>query len=167
MTRFVTPSLLAVATIALVACGTPSTSRYQATDVGKSIQTARGTVVSSRPIEVAGETNPWGPAAGGALGGAGAYGIFGSGWTSVIGGVLGAGVGYVAQEALNTRGGIEYIVQMDDGRMVTVAQNRESSAEIPLPSGARVLVQTSGNYNRVIADPTVAPAVAATLPPLE
>ncbi|MCU0837434.1 MAG: hypothetical protein MUE49_01770 [Rhodospirillales bacterium] len=166
MSRFVTPSLLAVATVALVACGTPSASRYQATDVGKSIQTARGVIVSSRPIEVAGETSPWGPAAGGALGGAGAYGAFGSGWTSVIGGVLGAGIGYAAQEALNSRSGYEYIVQMDDGRMVTVAQNRESSSEIPLPPGARVLVQTSGSYNRVIADPTAAAAPSAVAPPL-
>jgi hypothetical protein len=41
---------------------------------------------------------------------------------------------------------------MDDGRTVTLVQNR-STDEAPLPDGTPVLVQVSGQYTRVIADP--------------
>lgn len=160
MTWSIRAPILALAASVLVGCGTPTGSTYSPGDVGRSIETARGSIVSSRPIEITGETNVWGPAAGGALGAAGTYGAFGSGWTSIIGGVVGAGVGYVAQQAINDRSGFEYIVQMDDGRTITVAQNRESSSEQPISPGTRVLVQTSGSYNRVIVDPGAAPAHA-------
>lgn len=163
MTWSVRAPMLALAAAVLVGCGTPTGSTYNPSDVGRSIDTARGSIVSSRPIEISGETNAWGPAAGGALGAAGTYGAFGSGWTSIIGGVLGAGAGYAAQQAINTRSGFEYIVQMDDGRTMTVAQNRESSSEAPLAPGTRVLVQTSGSYNRVIADPGAPPPAIAPL----
>jgi hypothetical protein len=43
---------------------------------------------------------------------------------------------------------------MDDGRLVTLVQNRESD-EQPLPHGARVLVQLAGHYARVMAHPAV------------
>jgi hypothetical protein len=54
---------------------------------------------------------------------------------------------------------------MDDGRMVTVAQNRDSSSEFALAPGTLVLVQTSGNYNRVIPDPNAAAAARPPVPP--
>ena len=53
---------------------------------------------------------------------------------------------------MNNREGIEYVLQMEDGRTVTLVQNRESE-EQPLPDGTPVLVQVSGQYTRVIADP--------------
>jgi hypothetical protein len=71
---------------------------------------------------------------------------------AVIGGVLGAGAGYLAQRQMNNRDGIEYVLQMDDGRTVTLVQNRADD-EAPLPDGTPVLVQVSGQYTRVIADP--------------
>ena len=91
--------------------------------------------------------------AGGAEGAAGSALAFeGSGLVAVIGGVLGAGAGYLAQKQLNNREGIEYVLQMDDGRTVTLVQNR-AAEEVPLPDGTPVLVQVSGQYTRVIADP--------------
>ena len=41
---------------------------------------------------------------------------------------------------------------MDDGRTVTLVQNRAAD-EVPLADGTPVLVQVSGQYTRVIADP--------------
>ncbi len=70
----------------------------------------------------------------------------------MIGGVIGAGIGYLSQQKLNNREGIEYVLQMDDGRTVTLVQNRAAD-EAPLPAGTPVLVQVSGQYTRVIADP--------------
>ena len=142
-----------VATALLAGCAHPSGTTYEAGDVGRTIETAQGSVVSSRVVKVSGQTNAVGPVAGGALGAAGSALAFqGSGLVAVIGGVLGAGVGYLAQRQLNNREGIEYVLQMDDGRTVTLVQNRESE-EQPLPDGTPVLVQVSGQYTRVIADP--------------
>ena len=142
-----------VGAVLLAGCSHPSGTTYGAGDVGRTIETAQGSVVSSRVVKVAGESNAVGPVAGGALGASGSALAFqGSGLVAVIGGVLGAGVGYLAQRQLNNREGIEYVLQMDDGRTVTLVQNRESE-EQPLPDGTPVLVQVSGQYTRVIADP--------------
>jgi outer membrane lipoprotein SlyB len=144
--------LLAGALI-LAGCAHPSSGTYDSGDVGRTIETAQGSVVSSRPVKISGEANAVGPVAGGALGAAGSALAFqGSGLVAVIGGVLGAGVGYLTQKQLNNREGIEYVLQMDDGRTVTLVQNRTSD-EPPLPDGTPVLVQVSGQYTRVIADP--------------
>jgi outer membrane lipoprotein SlyB len=142
-----------VAALLLAGCAHPSGSTYEAGDVGRTIETAQASVVSSRVVKIAGDSNAVGPVAGGAVGAAGSALAFeGSGLVAVIGGVLGAGAGYLAQRQLNNRDGIEYVLQMDDGRTVTLVQNRAAD-EAPLPDGTPVLVQVSGQYTRVIADP--------------
>ena len=144
---------LLIAALVLAGCAHPSDTTYETGDVGRTIETAQGSVISSRPVKIAGESNAVGPVAGGALGAAGSALAFqGSGLVAVIGGVLGAGIGYLAQKQLNNRDGIEYVLQMDDGRTVTLVQNREDG-EVPLPDGTPVLVQVSGQYTRVIEDP--------------
>ena len=144
---------LLVAALLLAGCAHPSSTTYGTGDVGRTIETTPASVVSSRVVNIAGDSNAVGPVAGGALGAAGSALAFeGSGLVAVIGGVLGAGVGYLAQKQLNNREGIEYVLQMDDGRTVTLVQNRQSD-EAPLPDGTPVLVQVSGQYTRVIADP--------------
>ncbi len=142
-----------VAALLLVGCAHPSGSTYEAGDVGRTIDTTQASVVSSRVVKISGESDAVGPVAGGALGAAGSALAFqGSGLVAVIGGVLGAGAGYLAQQRLNNRQGIEYVLQMDDGRTVTLVQNRAED-ETPLPDGTPVLVQVSGQYTRVITDP--------------
>jgi outer membrane lipoprotein SlyB len=144
---------LLIAALALAGCAHPSGSTYETGDVGRTIETAKASVVSSRTVKIAGDVNAAGPLAGGALGAAGSALAFqGSGLVAVIGGVLGAGMGYLAQKQLNNREGIEYVLEMDDGRTVTLVQNRQSG-EPPLADGTPVLVQVSGQYTRVIADP--------------
>jgi hypothetical protein len=60
----------------------------------------------------------------------------------------------MAEKQMKDRDGIEYVLEMDDGRLVTLVQNRDSD-EQPLPDGARVLVQLPGQYTRVMAHPAV------------
>ncbi len=150
-----------VATVLLAGCSHPSGTTYEAGDVGRTIETTQASVVSSRFVKVTGDSGAAGPIpagaigplAGGALGASGSALAFnGSGLVAVIGGVLGAGVGYLAQKQMNNREGIEYVLQMEDGRTVTLVQNRESE-EQPLPDGTPVLVQVSGQYTRVMPDP--------------
>jgi len=140
-----------VAVLLVSACAQTS-SRYDASDVGKTVETATGSVVSSRIVEVSGENSNAGTIGGGALGAASGGLIGQSGWAAVIGGVVGAGAGYLAETQLRGREGIEYIVQMDDGRTVTLVQNRESG-EPPIANGTPVLVQLGGKYTRVMPDP--------------
>src|SRR5690606_19030403 len=96
---------------------------------------------------------------------------------AIVGGLVGAGIGYMSEKQLNDRDGIEYVLQMEDGRLVTLVQNREDG-EQPLPDGTPVLVQLNGQYTRVMAhpsaldydtgrgwvDPDAAPAAGADAP---
>jgi len=149
-------AFLFVASLLVAGCARSSTSTYEAVDVGRTIETAQGSIVASRPVQIKGEPGKAGPVTGAAIGGAGTGlamgGSSGAGWAAILGAVVGAGIGYVAEQQMSNREGIEYIVQMDDGRTVTIVQNRET-AEQPLANGTPVLVQYSGKYTRVLAAP--------------
>lgn len=155
----------ALAIAAIVAgCSNPSSSRYDSSDVGRTIETTPGAVISSRVVEVSGDSKSVGPLAGGAAGAAAtglAYGGRGSGFAAILGGLLGAGAGYLIESSARNREGIEYIVRMNDGRTVTLVQNRQAD-EIPIADGTPVLVQVSGLYTRVIPDPTADRAATGT-----
>ena len=147
-------SAVLVLTLALGACATSSSDTYTADDVGKVISTAEGTVVTSREVEIEGKTGPVGALAGGAAGGATGYGLSGgSGAVAVLGAVAGAGVGYLVESVVNDGTGIEYVIQMEDGRTVTLVQNKEATDEEPIKDGQPVLIQYGDAYTRVIPLP--------------
>lgn len=158
-------AISAFAVIALLAgCSAPTSQRYDSTDVGRPIETTQGAVVSSRVVEISGDTKNVGPIAGGAAGAAAtglAYGGRGSGWAAILGGLVGAGAGYLIESSARSREGIEYIVRMNDGRTVTLVQNRQKE-EQPIADGTPVLVQISGRYTRVVPDPTADRAAGET-----
>lgn len=141
--------------VSVAACANPSTTTYGDKEVGQTIETAPGSVVSSRVVDVTGEPGFVGAGAGAAVGAAGG-GLAVNGPASllvaIVGGLVGAGIGYMTEKQLSDRDGIEYVLQMDDGRLVTLVQNREDD-EQPLPNGTPVLVQLNGQYTRVMAHP--------------
>lgn len=143
-----------IALLLVGGCASASTSTYDAADVGRTIETASGKVVASRSVKVKGGTSAAGPVAGGALGGAAGGLAFQSGWAAIIGAVVGAGVGYVTEQQINNGEGTEYVVEMDDGRTVTIVQHMEDGRP-PIADGTQVLVQYSGKYTRVLEDPRV------------
>ena len=106
-------------------------------------------------MDVAGEPGFVGAGAGAAVGAAGG-GLAVNGPASllvaIVGGLVGAGIGYMAEKQISDRDGIEYLLQMDDGRLVTLVQNREGE-EQPLADGTPVLVQLNGQYTRVMPHP--------------
>jgi outer membrane lipoprotein SlyB len=143
--------------VSVAACSHPSSTTYGETEVGQAIETAPGSVVSSRIVNVSDEPGLIGAGAGaavGAVGGnlavAGPVGLL----VAIVGGLVGAGIGYIAEKQMKDHDGIEYVLEMDDGRLVTLVQNRESD-EQPLPGGARVLIQLNGQYARVMVHPAV------------
>jgi len=143
-----------IAVLLIGGCASASTTTYDAADVGRTIETASGKVVASRSVDVKGGSPTVGPLAGGAVGGATGGLAFGSGWAALLGAVVGAGVGYVAEQQISSGEGTEYVVEMDDGRTVTIVQNKEEGKP-PIADGTPVLVQYSGKYTRVLEDPRV------------
>jgi outer membrane lipoprotein SlyB len=120
------------------------------------IETTEGRVVSSRVVRVNEDPRGYGTAAGAAIGATGAGLTIGSGSGSLvaalIGGIVGAGAGYLTEQQMRGREGIEYMVRTPDGRTRTLVQNREGSEE-PIPAGTPVLIQYGGNYTRIIEKP--------------
>ena len=89
-----------------------------------------------------------GAAVGGVIGSTVASGTEGT-LATVAGALIGAGVGYLAEQELRGGQGVEYIVEMDDGRAVTIVQNL-SSTDAPIPDGTPVMVQYGGDYTRIV-----------------
>lgn len=143
--------------LVLGACTTSSTSTYSARDIGVPIETIQATVVASRVVEVKGEPGAFGPLAGGAAGATVAGVSIGSGSGStiaaVLGGLLGAGAGYLAERQISSGEGIEYVLETEDGRTITLVQNREAE-EQPLADGTPVMIQAGSRYSRVLPHPS-------------
>jgi len=148
--------VIPVLVVLLGGCAASTKSAYDATDVGRMIETSEGTVVSSRIVTINEQPGGYGSLTGAAVGATGAgFGIgsgSGSAVAAILGGLLGAGVGYLAEQSFRQREGIEYMVRTPDGRTRTLVQNREGS-EAPIPAGTSVLIQYAGSYTRVIEKP--------------
>jgi outer membrane lipoprotein SlyB len=151
------PAIFVVIGLVLAGCTTSNSNTYSADDIGVPMDTNQATVVSSRVVEIKGDPGPIGPLAGGAAGATIAGVSIGSGSGStiaaVLGGLLGAGAGYFAERQMSSGEGIEYVLETDDGRTITLVQNREPEEE-PIPDGTPVLVQVGSRYSRVLPHPS-------------
>ena len=137
----------------LVGCAPQnSLNQYTEGDVGISAVVEFGTVVHVRKIKINGEQTGAGAVIGGAsLAAAGSSIGAGKGNTGAIlgGAALGAAAGMVAEKMMKDREGYEYTVTKENGMTITVAQNIMPDEPV-LTVGQRVMVQSSGNYQRVI-----------------
>lgn len=139
--------------LTLAACAKNSSQNvYQERDVGKSAVLNYATVLSSRPIDIVGRRTGAGGALGAAVGG-GAGSAFGSGSGSAVGVgvglVAGAIIGAAIEQNAADRKGIEYTIQLDHGVLMTVAQE-VVDGESQFQAGDRVVMQTSGGYQRLL-----------------
>lgn len=125
---------------------------YQSNEVGRSSAVTFGSVVSARIVDINGSNSGVGTLIGGAAGaGAGSYIGNGTGsiWGAAAGALVGAAVGTAAEQAVNNRRGIEYLVMLESGEAMSVVQEIPDN-EMPIPAGARVMVQNSGGYQRIL-----------------
>lgn len=125
---------------------------YQASEVGRTTAASFGTVIDVRQVDITGENTGTGALVGGVAGaGAGSYIGSGSGsvWGGLAGALIGAAAGAAAEQAMADRIGVEYTVVLETGVTLTVVQDVGEGEEL-LPTGARVMVQNSGGYQRVL-----------------
>ena len=118
----------------------------------------RGTVVQARPVTVerSGEDLGVGAVAGAGIGGVAGSAIGGNvRWNAVgaiAGAVIGGLIGSAFEDQVTTQSGIEYVVELDNGGMVTVVQGTDSQ----LPPGSRVLfIEDYSGGARVVPDNTI------------
>lgn len=127
------------------------TDSYSVGSVGQVNRTVSGSVISVRTVSIDG-TRGSGAVAGGAVGGVAGSTMGGSSEAAVIGAigglVVGAIAGAAAERSLSNTTGLEYVVQTENGNLMTVVQGPEPVFEV----GRSVLV-LYGSPSRVIADP--------------
>ncbi|OZI75199.1 hypothetical protein CAL22_08705 [Bordetella genomosp. 12] len=144
--------LLASTLLALAGCAhNVNPNSYSAGSVGQVNRTVGATIVSVRDVDILG-TSGMGATAGG-LGGAVAGSAIGGGVRANVlgavgGAVVGGLIGAAAESSATQQSGVEYVVQTDNGNLMTLVQGASPRFE----TGAKVLV-LYGNPSRVIADP--------------
>ena len=138
----------------VAACGGPSRQTYNSSEVGQIVNVEQGRIVSSRPIDIQKKGSGVGTVAGGGAGGIGMLiAVPGLGLAAfLLGALAGAVVGTLVEDEMNHSNGTEYVVEMDDGRVVVIAQSGDDIE--PLEAGTEVLVQYGGNYTRLLERPS-------------
>lgn len=138
--------------VAIVGCApNVRTDSYSVGSVGQVNRTVAGTVISARAVSIDGAQGG-GAAAGAAMGGIAGSSVGGSGQANAIGTVgglvAGAIVGAAAEHSVSRADGMEYVVQTENGALMTVVQG----AAPVFAQGDKVLV-LYGSPSRLIADP--------------
>lgn len=142
--------------LALVAVGgckrDVSPDSYSVGSVGQVNRVVRGVIISARPVDIEG-TRGVGTLAGAGIGGTAGTALGDSTEASIIGAiggaVIGGVVGATVEEGVTSQVGIEYVIEAENGALLTIVQGEED----PLQPGARVLVMY-GSRAKVIADPS-------------
>jgi outer membrane lipoprotein SlyB len=131
---------------------TPSQNTYMENEAGKARKVEFGKVVDVRPITIKSQNTGGGALVGG-LAGAGIGSQIGEGdgnGAAIIVGALGGMVaGAVAENQMGNKEGFDITVTLRDGGTVTVSQYFSETDE-RIKVGQRVMVQTSGDYMRVL-----------------
>ena len=140
--------LLPLALIISACTSNIGANQYDTDAVGDVSRALKGTAVSVRAISVSSD-NGAGTLIGGAAGGVAGSMIGGSDTAHILGAIGGAVVGGIAgnaaQEGLSRQSGYEYVIELDNGSMVTVSQGND----VLLNPGQRCLV-LYGKRARVI-----------------
>ncbi|MCL4678843.1 MAG: hypothetical protein KJ017_09660 [Alphaproteobacteria bacterium] len=143
---------LLICLLFLNACETPSQNVYDFREAGRSVIVEFGTVVDVRPIKIKGQNTGAG-AATGALAGGALGSQLGSGDGQIAGAaagiIAGAVAGAVAEQQMQDKEGRDFTVVTEKGKTITIAQYFKKDEPI-IQKGERVMVQTSGSYQRIL-----------------
>ena len=138
---------------ALAACSYESSGTYRASQTGQKLDVEYAVVQSSREVTVTEdsdiEKNWYGPVAGATIAGVAAN-VGGAQDAIVLGAaVVGLGLGYLIEEAADTRKGHEYILRNSEtGEEYALVVSVKDGAK-PLPPGTPVRIIGSGRQLRI------------------
>jgi len=122
-------------------------NRYSVSDVGHSTAMEFGTVIAVREVEVTGENSGTGKVLGA---GVGALAGSNDPVTMIAGAIIGGVAGHFAEQAVADNTGIEYTITKSDGKTMSIVQNQKKEDTV-FAVGKRVMIQTSGHYQRVLS----------------
>ncbi|ELC2813573.1 hypothetical protein ABL142_001596 [Salmonella enterica] len=151
MIRFL---VIMVSAILITGC-VPNVSpdSYSVGSVGEVNRTVSGTVISARAVNIDG-TSGLGATTGAAAGAAGGSAIGGGARSNIAGAVggalVGGIVGAVVENSATKQAGMEYVIQTNNGNLMTVVQGASPMFIV----GDKVLI-LYGNPSRVIKDPRI------------
>jgi outer membrane lipoprotein SlyB len=139
--------------LALSACAPiHGQNRYNFSEAGQATEVIFGTVLRMRPVDIVGKNSGLGMTAGMAAGSAAGYQI-GNGngqLAGLLAGMLVGGIaGHIAEQEMQNYKGYEYLVKLKGGKTITVVQNQQSG-DVVFKKGDKVMVQSSGQYQRVM-----------------
>lgn len=142
---------LAAALFLLAGCAENiSPDTYSTSGAGKTGKVVPGVVVSARAVSVSG-TNKTGRTVGAAAGAAAGSAIGGGTRSHILGAIGGALIGGiaggVAEEGITAQDGMEYIVETENGELITLMQGPDPAFK----KGDRILI-LHGSKARIIAD---------------
>lgn len=144
--------LFLLAMLTLTSCATPSQNVYDFREAGQSTIVEFGTVIKARDIQIRGENSGVGALAGG-VAGAGIGSNVGNGdgqvYGAIGGAIVGAVAGGLAEQALQNKRGVEYTIVTEHKKILTIPQYIKKDERV-FAKGDRVMVQTSGSYQRVL-----------------
>ena len=128
-----------------------SPDSYAVGSVGQVNRAVRGKVISARLVNILGSQTGVGTTAGAAAGGVAGSAIGGAARENIIGAIGGAVVGgiigSITEEGATQQQGMEYVVETENGSLITVVQGTDPCLNI----GDKVIV-IYGQRSRVIAD---------------
>lgn len=147
-------AIISVVIIDLVLLGCTrniSPDTYAVGSVGQINRAIRGIIINARQVNVSGSQTGVGAAAGAAAGGVAGSAIGGAMRENIVGAIGGAVVGGIVggmvEEGATSQQGIEYVVETENGALITIVQGTDP----PLAMGQKVIV-IYGQKSRVIAD---------------
>jgi len=130
----------------IIGCVSSRSGNVYSRDQARQAQTVKyGTIESIRTVEIEGTRSGVGAVAGGAAGGAlGSAVGKGSGRTiaTVVGAIAGGIAGHTTEEKLTEKQGIEILVKLDTGDLVSVVQ--EADVDFKIGDRVRVLTGSDG-----------------------
>ena len=145
--------IVVLAAITLSGCNkNPGQNQYSYKEVGKSTVVEFAKVVAVKPVDITGRNTGAGAEAGALAGGVGGYQVGnGNGQLGgmVAGAVIGAIAGNAIEQAAADQKGYEYTVATEHKEVKTIVQY-QNKEDVVFKQGDRVMVQTSGTYQRVL-----------------
>lgn len=144
MKKFVIALILPVMAVLAGCASQIGANQYDSAAVGSVNRARAGTIVSVRAITVADSDNSLGTTIGGIAGGVAGSQIGKGSTAGVLGAVGGGAAGNLAQRGLSKQSGYEYVVQLDNGGLVTVTQG----SDVLMAVGQRCMVLYGSGSDR-------------------